>query len=98
MLWSVGPALDHEASKLYYKTCTVGADIALHSTGRTSLVDLIEPEGLQALDDLVCSAVRCADAYAILELYPDHCRVYTHCVAISSAHSAAHAKSMQFAI
>ncbi len=59
-----------EAGKPYCKTCTVGADIALHSAGRTSLVELIAPEGLQALDDLVCSAVRCAEANAILELFP----------------------------
>lgn len=64
-------------------TCTVGADIALHSTSRTSLVDLIGPEGLQALDDLVCSAVRCVDANAILWLLPEQF-VFTRTVSLSA--------------
>ncbi len=61
----------------------MGADIALHPTGRTSLVDLIGPEGLQTLDDLVCSAVGCADANAILELFQSNF-VFTRTVSLSA--------------
>ncbi len=73
----------------------MGADTALHSIGRTSLVELIGPEGLQALDDLACSAVRCADANAILELFPKQF-VFTRTVSLSAQLMQLRIRSQQY--
>ncbi len=44
---------------------TVGADMALQTTGRIAAVDLTDEQGLQALDDRICGETLCIDANVV---------------------------------